>query len=173
MIRHPHRIRRGTAALAVATVGLGAALAPSAAAAPLPSMPVGALSYTVDVNEPGASPGYIYYTSGVSAAALVPGLGQALSSIPRTAPANVVMDESGHEVWRYTPPKGQDVSNFRMLTYQGKRVLTWWQGSTVGGHGTDTDHIADEHGRVIETLSAGNGSSSDVHEFRLTPTAVR
>ncbi len=169
MIRNPHRIRRGAAALAVAGVGLGAALAPSAAAAPLPSMPVGALSYTVDVNQPGASPGYIYYTSGVSAAALVPGLGQALSIIPQAAPANVVMDKAGHEVWRYTPPKGQDVSNFRTQTYQGKRVLTWWQGSTVGGHGTGTDYIADEHGHVIETLGAGDGSGSDVHEFRLTP----
>lgn len=170
MTRNSHRIRRGAAALVAGTLGLGvAAFAPSAGAAPLPSVPVGALNYTVDVHEPGATPGYIYYTSGVSAAALVPGLGQALSNVPQAAAGNVVMDSAGHEVWRYTPPKGQDVSNFRAQTYQGKRVLTWWQGSTVGGHGSGTDYIADEHGHVIETLSAGNGLASDVHEFRLTP----
>ncbi|MQY17834.1 arylsulfotransferase family protein [Nocardia macrotermitis] len=170
MIRNSHRIRRGAAALAVAAVGLGTcALAPLAAAGPLPSAPVGALNYTVDVNKSGASPGYIYYTTGVSAAALVPGLGQTLSGVPQAAPANVVMDKAGHQVWRYDPPKGQDVSNFRAQTYQGKRVLTWWQGSTVGGHGTGEDYIADEHGHIIETLDAGPGLSSDVHEFRLTP----
>jgi hypothetical protein len=48
-------------------------------------------------------------------------------------------------------------------------VLTWWQGDTVGGHGSGTDYIADQHGHVITTLTAGDGLSSDAHEFRLTP----
>ncbi len=164
-----HRIRRG-AVLAATSIALGAAvLTPQAVAAPLPSNPVGALEYTVDVNQPGASPGYIYYTTGMSAAALIPGLGEALSGLPQAQQANVVMDAAGHEVWRYTPPKGQGVSNFRTQTYQGKPVLTWWQGDTIGGHGSGTDYIADQHGHVFETLTAGDGSTSDAHEFRLTP----
>ncbi|MBF6242864.1 MULTISPECIES: arylsulfotransferase family protein [Nocardia] len=160
---------RHTATLIAASVGVGAASIPfTAHAAPLPSFPVGAPEYTVDVNTPAAAPGYIYYSNGVSAAALVPGAGKALSAVPATAPANIVVDKAGHEVWRYAPPTGQDVSNFRTQTYQGKRVLTWWQGGTVGGHGSGADYIADEHGNVIETLDAG-GAPSDVHEFRLTP----
>ncbi len=169
MARISRNLRRTAATLIATSVGLGAAALPiSATAAPLPTLPIGAPAYTVDVNSPGATPGYIYYNSGVSAAALVPGVSRALSGIPAAAPANIVVDKSGREVWRYTPPAGQDVSNFRTQTYQGKRVLTWWQGDTVGGHGSGTDYIADEHGRVIETLDAG-GDSTDVHEFRLTP----
>jgi Arylsulfotransferase (ASST) len=171
MTRNSRGLRRAAAVLAATSIALGvAATTPLAAsAAPVPSLPVGALAYTVDVNKPGSTPGYIYYTSGVSAAALVPGAGQVLSNLPQGQPANVVMDKSGHEVWRYTPPKGQDVSNFRTQTYRGKPVLTWWQGGTVGGHGSGTDYIADQHGHVITTLTAGDGLNSDVHEFRLTP----
>ncbi|WP_280379975.1 arylsulfotransferase family protein [Nocardia wallacei] len=146
-----------------------ALLPPTAGAQPLrPTFPVGAPGYTVEVNSPEGSPGYIYYSSGLSAAALVPGLAPALAQLPATAPANVVLDKSGREVWRYTPPPGQDVSNFRTQTYRGERVLTWWQGATEGGHGAGVDYIADEHGTVIETLSPPD-DSSDVHEFRLTP----
>ncbi|MBF6176130.1 arylsulfotransferase family protein [Nocardia blacklockiae] len=148
-------------------VALGVAAALPGTAAALPTLPVGTPTYTVAVNSPAGSPGYVYYSSGVSAAALVPGLAPALAGLPATAPANIVLDKSGRELWRYTPPPGQDVSNFRTQTYQGRRVLTWWQGSTVGGHGSGVDYIADEHGRVLETLTAGD-DPSDVHEFRLT-----
>ncbi|MEU6561737.1 arylsulfotransferase family protein [Nocardia nova] len=169
MARISQHLRHVVTAAIATSVGIGAASVPFAAsAAPLPTFPVGAPSYTVDVNTPAAAPGYIYYSNGVSAAALVPGAGRALAGIPAAAPANIVVDKSGREVWRYTPPAGQDVSNFRTQTYQGKRVLTWWQGDTVGGHGSGTDYIADEHGTVLETLDAG-GDSTDVHEFRLTP----
>ena len=156
------------AALLAASVGAAALVPSTARAVPPPTLPVGAPAYTVDVDTPDATPGYIYYNNGLSAAALVPGAGQALSAIPATAPANVVVDKSGREVWRYTPPAGQDVSNFRTQTYQGKRVMTWWQGSAVAGHGAGTDYIADEHGNVLDTLTAGD-DSSDVHEFRLIP----
>lgn len=168
MTRTVQNVRR------IAAISLAGAVAASiplaASAAPLlPSMPVGTPTYTVNVNDPNGSPGYIYYSTGVSAAAMLPGLGQTLSQIPTLAPANVVLDKSGHQVWRYDPPKGQDVSNFRTQTYRGQRVLTWWQGSAVGGHGSGADYIADEHGRIIETLTPGDELASDVHEFRLTP----
>ncbi|GAA5068899.1 arylsulfotransferase family protein [Nocardia callitridis] len=159
------RVRRAAVLSAVCIV----LCAPSALSAPLlPSPPVAALAYTVTVNEPSGAPGYVYYSNGVSAAALVPGVAQALAPLPAVAAANIVLDKAGHEVWRYTPPPGQDVSNFRTQTYQGKRVLTWWQGSTVAGHGSGADYIADEHGNIIEKISAPGISGSDVHEFRLT-----
>ncbi|MBO0853080.1 MAG: arylsulfotransferase family protein [Nocardia sp.] len=137
-------------------------------AAPLPSFPIGAPRFTVDVHSAAADPGYIYYSSGLSAAAVVPRASRVLASIPAAASANIVVDKSGREVWRYTPPPGQDVSNFRPQTYQGRRVLTWWQGDSRSGHGSGADFIADEHGHIIETFDAG-GHPSDVHEFRITP----
>jgi hypothetical protein len=160
------RLRTATVALA-----LGAAVLPAAASAQpmLPSPPIGALTYTVNVNSPASAPGYVYYTTGLSAAAVVPGLSRILSDVPGAGPANVVADKSGRELWRYTPPKGQNVSNFRSQIYQGRRVLTWWQGESRSGHGVGADYIADEHGAVIRTLTPGDGLDADVHEFRLTP----
>ncbi|MFE9581824.1 arylsulfotransferase family protein [Nocardia sp. NPDC006044] len=117
----------------------------------------------------GNAPAYIFYTAGVSAAALVPAVGAVLSRVPGGAPANVIADRSGREIWRYTAPPGQGVANFRTQTYRGKPVLTWWQGSTVGGHGSGVDYLADDHYRVIATVTPGPGLGSDVHEFRLTP----
>ena len=46
----------------------------------------------------------------------------------------------GGLLWFYPAPKGQYVTDFREQTYQGKPVLTWWQGtSTMSGvgHGVD------------------------------------
>ncbi|MGW1743084.1 arylsulfotransferase family protein [Nocardia sp. NPDC001965] len=168
MVRTTYRRRRVAGVGFALALGTAALLPQAAAQPPRPTLPVGAPVYTVTVNEPEGNPGYIYYSTGMSAAALVPGIEPVLSRLPVTAPANIVLDRSGREVWRYTPPPGQTVSNFRTQTYQGKRVLTWWQGSTEGGHGSGIDVIADEHGKIIETLSPG-GDSSDVHEFRLTP----
>ncbi|MCX4092696.1 arylsulfotransferase family protein [Nocardia sp. alder85J] len=163
---------RGSLRTAMMAAALSAvtALPATAAAEPLlPSSPIGALTYTVRVNKPEGGPGYIYYTTGLSAAAVVPGLSRILSDVPVARPANVVLDKSGRELWRYDPPAGQDVSNFRAQTYQGERVLTWWQGTSQSGHGAGVDYIADEHGHVIRTLTPGDGLDADVHEFRLTP----
>jgi len=146
------------------------ALPAGASAVPLlPSFPIGALTYTVNVNSPAGADGDIFYTTGESAAAVFPNIGGPPTLLPDSKPANVIRDKSGREIWRYTPPPGQDVSNFRTQTYRGKKVLTWWQGSTASGHGRGVDYIADDHYRVIETLTPGDGLDSDVHEFRLTP----
>ncbi|WP_328390085.1 arylsulfotransferase family protein [Nocardia sp. NBC_00416] len=169
MVGTTRRALRTTVAGATLAFGVSVLIPQAASAQPArPTLPVGAPAYTVEVNSPAGSPGYVYYSTGMSAAALVPGVEPLLSQLPPTAPANIVRDKSGREIWRYTPPPGQSVSNFRAQNYRGERVLTWWQGTTVGGHGSGVDVIADEHGNIIETLSPG-GDSSDVHEFRITP----
>ena len=131
----------------------------------LPTLPIGPPTYTVNVDKPDGLTGDIFYTTGQNAAAVLPPLPGPLA----IKSANVIMDKSGHEIWRYTPPEGQGVSNFRTQTYQGKKVLTWWQGEASGGHGAGTDYIADDHYRVIETITPGDGFTADAHEFRLTP----
>jgi hypothetical protein len=165
--RSSHK-RRLVAAAALA--GIAVLTSPAAAtAAPTPSFPVGALIYTVNVNKPSGLDADIFYTTGASAAAVMPNLSGALSLLPDSQPANVIRDKAGNIVWRYQPPPGQDVSNFRTQTYHGRRVLTWWQGADAGGHGYGEDYIADDHYRIIDVLTPGGGLASDVHEFRLTP----
>ncbi|WP_327141438.1 arylsulfotransferase family protein [Nocardia sp. NBC_01327] len=161
-------LRRLPVPLAACALAAVVAATPAAADPVLPSLPFGGLSYTVKVQQPGIADGYIYYTSGVSAAALVPGLGTIAQALPGGQPANVIADRSGREIKRFTPPAGQDVSNFRSQVYQGRKVLTWWQGSTVAGHGSGVGVIADENFNVITTVDPG-GAGADVHEFRLTP----
>lgn len=144
------------------------AAAVPATAAPVANSPYGGPTYSVKVQQPDIGAGYIYYTSGVSAAALVPGLGDLAQALPGGRAANIIADRSGREIKRFTPPAGQDVSNFRSQVYQGRKVLTWWQGSTVAGHGSGVGVIADENFTVIATVDPG-GAGADVHEFRLTP----
>ncbi|MVU81563.1 hypothetical protein GPX89_30525 [Nocardia sp. ET3-3] len=149
---------------------LVAACAGAAGAQPVaPSLPFGGFAYTVKTENAGEQgDGYVYYTSGVSAAALVPGAGTVAQALPGGRPANIVADRSGKEIKRYEPPAGQDVSNFRTQVYQGRKVFTWWQGSTVAGHGAGVGIIADENFDVLATVDPG-GAGADVHEFRLTP----
>ncbi|WP_245568467.1 arylsulfotransferase family protein [Nocardia concava] len=163
----PRKSARASVALTAAVLAVSGAA--TAAAEPVtPSSPFGGFSYTVKVEKPGEADGFIYYTSGVSAAALVPGLGTVAQALPGGRPANIIADRSGRELERFEPPAGQDVSNFRTQTYQGRTVLTWWQGSTVAGHGSGVGVIADKNFNVLATVDPG-GAGADVHEFRLTP----
>ncbi len=154
--------------LAVASVVVIAGAGPAGASPFVPNSLYGGPSYEVNVERSEESAGYLFYTSGVSAAALVPELGDVLEALPGGRPANIVADRSGHELRRYTPPAGQGVANFRSQTYRGNKVLTWWQGSTEAGHGTGVGYIADEDFHVIATVDPG-AAGADVHEFRLTP----
>ena len=131
----------------------------------LPTLPFGAPHVTVNVNKPGA-PGYVFYTTGIAAALPLP---ISVPGITTTNDAAVIADKSGRVVWRYVPPAGDTVANFRTQMFNGRKVLTWWQGAGANGHGSGVDYIADTRGHVIKTLTPGNGLASDVHEFRLTP----
>jgi len=148
-----------TVSAALAILGSGTATA----APQLPTIPIGPPDYTVNVNSPAGAPGDVFYTTGMSAAAVLPNV-----PLPAAQPSNVIATKSGRVIWRYTPPNGQGVSNFRTQLYRGHKVLTWWQGTSVGGHGTGEDVISDGS-HIIKTLTPGGGLTSDVHEFRLTP----
>jgi hypothetical protein len=66
-------------------------------------------------------------------------------------------------------PAGQEAADFRTQTYRGHPVLTWWQGTGLGGQSSGTDYIYNDHYRQIATVQAGNGYSADGHEFLITP----
>ncbi|GAA1956724.1 arylsulfotransferase family protein [Kitasatospora viridis] len=72
-------------------------------------------------------------------------------------------------VWSHQVPAGQEAADFRKQTYEGRPVLTWWQGTGLGGPASGVDEIYDEHYRKIAEVHAGNGYTADGHEFLITP----
>src|SRR6185312_4747797 len=80
-----------------------------------------------------------------------------------------ILDQNGNVVWFKAIPQGQEASDFRTQTYQGKPVLTWWQGTGLGGLAKGTDYIYNDNYQQIATVNAGNGLSADGHEFLITP----
>ena len=80
-----------------------------------------------------------------------------------------ILDQQGNVVWFQSVPAGQEASDFRTQTYHGQPVLTWWQGTGLGGLAKGTDYIYNSNYQQIATVNAGNGLSADGHEFLITP----
>jgi hypothetical protein len=80
-----------------------------------------------------------------------------------------ILDQNGNVVWFKSVPAGQEASDFRTQTYKGRPVLTWWQGTGLGGLAQGSDYIYNDQYQPIATVNAGNGLSADGHEFLITP----
>jgi hypothetical protein len=80
-----------------------------------------------------------------------------------------ILDQKGNVVWFQPVPAGQEAADFRSQTYHGQPVLTWWQGTGLGGLASGTDYIYNNHYQQIAAVNAGNGLSADGHEFLITP----
>jgi Arylsulfotransferase (ASST) len=82
----------------------------------------------------------------------------------------MILGPYGGLIWFKPLPKGQSATDFRVQTYNGQPVLTWWQGHvTAAGVGMGQDEIYDTSYKHVKTVKAGNGLQSDLHEFELTP----
>ena len=104
--------------------------------------------------QPGAAPGYLF---------LAPYQG-------RGAPGPMITDQQGRLVWFHPLPAGESATNFHVQQYEGKPVLTWWQGRILEvGFGQGEDEIFNGSYRHVATVRAGNGYHADLHEIRLTP----
>jgi hypothetical protein len=80
-----------------------------------------------------------------------------------------IVNSQGDVVWFQAVPAGEEASDFRVQTYDGQPVLTWWQGTGLGGLASGTDYIYNDHFQQIASVNAGNGLSADGHEFLITP----
>jgi hypothetical protein len=78
----------------------------------------------------------------------------------------MIVDDRGQLVWF---SKNRYATDFRVQTYQGEQVLTWWEGKVVAGHGVGEYVIFDSSYREINRVRAGNGYQGDLHEFFITP----
>jgi hypothetical protein len=109
------------------------------------------------------------------AAGLAPGLivlgAKNRSPGPGEQAGPLIVDDLGRPVWFRPLPPGQVASDVRVQRYQGRPVLTWWQGTTLGGagHGHGEGVIADSSYHVIAHVRAGHGYFADQHSFVLTP----
>ena len=80
-----------------------------------------------------------------------------------------ILSPAGQVLWFHAVPAGEEASDFRPQIYDGKPVLTWWQGTGLGGLASGTDYIYNDHYQQIATVNAGNGYTADGHEFLITP----
>lgn len=58
--------------------------------------------------------------------------------------------------------------NVRVQDYRAEKVLTWFQGAVVKGHGQGSYVIADSAYRTVAEVHAGHGYQGDLHEFLIT-----
>jgi hypothetical protein len=81
----------------------------------------------------------------------------------------MIVDDFGRLVWFNAIGNRELATDFRVQSYLGRPVLTWWQGRLAGGHGRGEGVIYDTSYRPLRRVRAGNGFSADEHEFELTP----
>ena len=81
----------------------------------------------------------------------------------------MIVDDFGNLVWFNAIGNRELATDFRVQSYLGKPVLTWWQGRLIGGEGRGEGVIYDTAYRPVRRVRAGNGLIADLHEFELTP----
>jgi hypothetical protein len=83
--------------------------------------------------------------------------------------AEILSPDGKKVVWFHQAPAGDEDSDFRTQTYEGQPVLTFWEGTGLGGLSNGVDYIYNDKYQKIATIKAGNGYSADGHEFLITP----
>jgi hypothetical protein len=82
----------------------------------------------------------------------------------------MILEPNGGLLWFKPLPAHISAANLRVQEYDGKPVLTWWQGRIREiGFGQGEDVIADSTYTEVAHVHAGNGLQADLHEFQLTP----
>ncbi len=82
----------------------------------------------------------------------------------------MITDQAGNLIWFHPLPANTAATNFQVQQYQGKPVLTWWQGRILEvGFGQGETIIANDAYEQIARIRAGNGYRQDLHEIRLMP----
>jgi hypothetical protein len=107
----------------------------------------------------------------VTVPAADPALGDIFLS-PTSGPGQsgpMIVNPAGQLVWFQPISRPSRAFDFNVQTYEGKPVLTWWQGRTIELHGQGVDEIYSANYTPIAKVYAGNGLYADLHEFQITP----
>jgi hypothetical protein len=82
----------------------------------------------------------------------------------------MILDPYGNLIWFDRMRGDTSAASFTQQSYEGKPVLTWWQGTLAAGVGASgQDVIFDNTYRQIASVRAGNGLNTDLHAFVITP----
>jgi hypothetical protein len=110
-------------------------------------------SVWVTASSPAAAPGYLF-------AAPYSGPGQE---------GPMIFDGSGNIVWFHPLPTNTRATDLQVQSYEGKPVLTWWQGYIPPqGFGLGEEIVAGSNYQTLFHVHAGNGYLADLHDFHLT-----
>jgi hypothetical protein len=80
----------------------------------------------------------------------------------------MIVDDLGRLVW-FRPLNTRGVTDFRVQTYRGRPVLTWWRGRPLHGDGAGNYAIVGASYRTVARVRPANGLVGDIHEFLITP----
>jgi hypothetical protein len=78
----------------------------------------------------------------------------------------MILDPAGNLVW-FSPLNGSRAFDLNVQRLGNSRVLTWWQGQVIDGHGVGEDVITNRAYRTVDVLQGANGFQPDLHEFQL------
>jgi hypothetical protein len=110
-------------------------------------------------NAQGTAPGYIF---------IAPKKVFGAKTRPELQNGPFIIKNAGEPVWFAENNKG-NVTDFRVQQYDGKPVLTWWQGRSVLGTGEGVVQMVDTSFKPIKTIKGGNGYALDFHDTTITP----
>jgi Arylsulfotransferase (ASST) len=86
------------------------------------------------------------------------------------SPGPMISEQDGALVWFHPLPPGDEATNFQVQQWEGKPVLTWWQGRILKvGFGQGEDVLYNSSYQRLGSIRAGNGYRADLHVIRLTP----
>jgi hypothetical protein len=80
----------------------------------------------------------------------------------------MIVDRDGEVVWFHPVEGDQQAFDFRVQQYEGRDVLTWWQGAVALYRGSGVGKIMDSSYRELASVEMANGYEMDAHEFELT-----
>lgn len=81
----------------------------------------------------------------------------------------MILDERGRMVYFNPTSDHQTSGDFRVQTYRGQPVLTFWEGASSRGEGHGDAIILDQNYNQVARVRGGNGYSLDLHEVLITP----
>lgn len=97
--------------------------------------------------------------------------GKKLLEFERVGPDGLmILNPAGQMLWWRELAPGYAAGALELTTYEGKPALDWWQGQvTEAANGEGEGIIVNGAYEQVATVKAGNGYSSDIHEFEVTP----
>jgi Arylsulfotransferase (ASST) len=168
------QLLRGAAGLAA--LGGGAGLAASLlerTSAPKPTLPASESGLTDPVrafhSRPDLRPPAIAVSgrsTGAGALFLGP-TGVGTGDLSQAGP--LLIDHRGGLVFFQPLAAGKWAANVRVQSFNGERVLTWWEGTVGNGYGQGEAVIMTDSYHEVARVSAAGGRQMDLHEFVLTP----